>query len=273
MKTKNLIISAVSFLMIFLVSCSEDVVREPSPEVNPDCIGVYFPSPNKSSYELELTVDSITVRISRLDSSAAITVPIVVLRNDSNIFVLPDSVSFAANQASTTFNVYFPSAELAVAYTFEIKVEGDELVNAYKNIPTKAVTISKIKWNKVAEGTFTSGFFGESWSQDLYKAQGTKKYRLFDLWVTGYNYDFSWSGISSANIVPGGTLNTTSGYYVQTSGYVYSSYGMVMTATDSDPEYTYFNAADSTFTFNMKWYVSAGSFGWKDEVLKVNTWL
>lgn len=263
MKIVNKIVLISVGFFLFLASCTEDFPeREPSPLPDPNTAAVYFPGSNQTSYELEVEQTSIAVTIARENTSGAVTVPITVLRNDNDVFVIPESVTFESGLAETTFNVTFPTAETAVDYTFEVLVEGDQFIHPYKEMDgahSIQITMALIKWVKFSDGIYTSEFFGDSWTQELYRAEGTNKYRFYDLFVEGYHYNFEWDG--GASLVPGGTPNAD-GYYVQETGYMHPDYGMVSTATDGDPNYTFFNEESDTFFFDRNWQVAAGSFGW-----------
>lgn len=153
----------VAGLTIFLFnSCTEEFPeREPSPVTPSDCVGIYFPSSNTTSYEIEPTVTSIPVTISRVNKSDAITVPITVVKNPNNVFVIPQSVAFTAGQETTTFNVTYPTAEDGVKYTFEIAVEGEKFVDPYKIVsgaPSVAKSVTKIKWNVLGTAQFYDAF-------------------------------------------------------------------------------------------------------------------
>ena len=91
-----------------LGACSDSVERDPSPTVSPDCVGAYFSETNTYNYELDPAITSITLTVGRDKSDAAVTVPVKVLSNSDNIFVIPESVSFAAGESETTLEVTFP---------------------------------------------------------------------------------------------------------------------------------------------------------------------
>ncbi len=259
-----------SAMIWLLVACSEDYPeRTPSPEVDPNCIGVYFPKPIES-VEVELEVTSLSVTIARLDSTDPADVPLTVVQNDSNIYRVPDSVHFAANQSKATVQVSFPEAKIAVYYTLELKVEGKAFVNPYKNSPSYSLTLAKLKWEKFASGIFTSKFFGASWPQDLYHAINTNRYRFFDLWITSYHYDFYWE-TDQSTITPAGTLDSETGLYIQPSGYVDPTYGMIMTNTSPSESLTFYDPEKTLFTFTIEWTVDAGSFGSTAETYQITS--
>jgi hypothetical protein len=271
MKKRQIQAGLLSSAMIWLLmACSEDYPeRTPSPEVASNCMEVYFPK-TMENLEVELEVTGLSVTVARLDSTKAVDVPLTVVQNDSNVFKVPQSVHFAANQSQATIQISFPDAQIAVYYTLELKLEGKEFVNPYKNSPTFALTLAKLKWEKFATGLFTSEFFGASWPQDLYHAIKTNRYRFFDLWVTGYHYDFFWE-TDKSTITPAGTLDSETGLYVQPSGYDDPTYGMIMTNTSPAESLTFYDPEKALFTFNIEWTVDLGSFGISNETYQITS--
>lgn len=272
---KKILMLLIGATVLMVTGCSEDFPgRTSSPETDPNCNQVFFPNSNVKMYELELEATNITITVKRLKTDNSIVVPLKVIRNDESIFVLPQSVSFGAGDSEVSFDVTFPNAELAKAYAFEIVIEGDVFVDNYTSIDgahSLAVQIERIKWEKFAEGIYTSDYFGDSWPQALYKAYGTNKYRFFDLWVSDYNWDFFWEG--GAAIIPVQTKRIGD-YYVSDTGYLHSVYGMVSVHTDSDTDYTYFDEESDTFVFDRRWMIPDGrSFGWIGESYQITEYI
>lgn len=155
----------ILLLAVIVTGCSDysdDEVQ--SPVVPAGNQGVFFPSSNSSSVELEPTdVKEMTLTIARKESSGAITVPIIAETNDENVFNVPQSVSFASGEKEVSFKVTFPNAAEGVTYALRLAVEGEELVNPYdKDLPYLNVTATRIKWETVEEpmvyvdGTFAT---------------------------------------------------------------------------------------------------------------------
>jgi hypothetical protein len=151
---KTLIKTTLFFagVVLMLASCENQIIeREPSPVVLENCLGVYFPSTNIKTVEMEPTqATEMTITISRLDSTDAAVVPITVVINDSNVFVVPENVNFQADQKTTTFMVTFPTAEEGVTYNLLLLIEGDEFVNQYAStLPFLETNVTRIKWTNV----------------------------------------------------------------------------------------------------------------------------
>jgi hypothetical protein len=144
--------------MFSFVSCeSDEIQREPSPEVAPGCQGVFFPA-TPSAFELEPTEPTeITLEISRRAKDAA-TVPLVAELNEQGVFVVPESVSFAAGDTTATIKVSFPGAKEGVTYILKLKVEGDAYVNQYAStVPYVQTSVTRIKWDDVKDGVMVEG--------------------------------------------------------------------------------------------------------------------
>jgi len=265
------LLTALSFIVaLTMVSCSEYVDTESlSPTVSGDNPAVRFIEGNQTSFELEPGDNaSFTLTVKRSNSSAALDAPLHVDVNTENSFIVPDKVTFAAGENTANLVIAMsPSAPTGVPLNLELSFEAD-YVNPYLvEYGSYKGEVSLLKWVKYSTGIYTAGFFKDSWEQDLYRAEGTNKYRFYDLFVQGYNYEFLWVQGKVA-VTPAGTPNS-SGYLVQESGYVHSSYGMVSTATDPDPAYTNYNAANEVFSFDRQWRVAAGSFGWFTDTYKI----
>lgn len=159
MKMKKITIIVAVLLGILITACKDEIARDPSPVTATGCETVYFPSTNISNYELEPTVTSISVTVSRKDSTLAAEVPISIIRNDSNAFDIPSTVNFAANQGTKVIDITFPNAKIGIKYVVDIELTGDQFVNAYSpTIPTYRATITRIKWNDLGNAQFFDSF-------------------------------------------------------------------------------------------------------------------
>lgn len=82
--------------------------------------------------------------------------------------------------------------------------------------PSTSFTLSrKLTWVYVGEGTYYSDFWGESWPQELYKAQEGDFYMLKGCWYAGTDFTFFCNG-------------TDAEWYASETGYNYGSYGPVV---------------------------------------------
>ena len=127
------ILLTLLFGVIAFFSCKDDnPEREVSPQTPAGCHGVYFPSTNITSTEIDPDDPTeITITIERTNSSVAVEVPISITVNDDNVYVVPQRVAFAAGEKSVQFQVTFPSADVGITYRLSLTVQGDEYVNPY----------------------------------------------------------------------------------------------------------------------------------------------
>ncbi len=156
-------LTALIALVAMMGGCQEDslVQPEPSPIVPENNIGVFFPYSATSIFELAPEeAKEIELTISRQNSNEAVEVPLEMSSETANLFVVPQTVHFAAGQYTTTFKVGFPEADLGVAYDLDITVEGLEYINPYDKEHPQSVTASVIiiKWNDLGNQLFFDTF-------------------------------------------------------------------------------------------------------------------
>lgn len=133
-----------------MTACSDVPDREPSPEIPANCNGVYFDENYKIIKELEPEAATIIdVKISREKSTEAIDVPLKVIEDKNNVFSVPESVSFAAGESTTTVSISFNNAPLGVTHKLLWALEGED-VNVYsQNISTIQVEVTRVKWDPI----------------------------------------------------------------------------------------------------------------------------
>lgn len=255
-------------IALSLLGCSDYVDTEiESPIV--DNAGVSFANENATSYELQPGENAfITLKVKRSQGGSAIDVPIQVVTNTDDAFIVPASVSFAAGETSKDLVVRMsPTAPAGTPLKLQIAFD-ENYVNPYlASYGDYSGEVLLLNWIKYSVGTYTAAFFGSSWEQELFQAEGTNRFRFFDLYAEGYHYTFLWEkGETAIEFLE--TPNAD-GYIVQESGYVHASYGMVSTFTDPSPNYTKYDSATNTFIFDRQWNVSAGSFGWQTDTYKI----
>ena len=158
MKINKIIFSILSVALMFLASCEDEIQREPSPIVPPNCQNVFFPTTNATDLELEPTDPTrIEVIVSRKNSKSAATVPLKVFNSD-DVFIIPETVTFDAGEETTSFVVTFPEAEEGIKYSFEIGISGDEYLNPYISDKTSIkISVIRIKWEDIGNGVMIEG--------------------------------------------------------------------------------------------------------------------
>ncbi|MDR2057576.1 MAG: hypothetical protein LBP83_04720 [Dysgonamonadaceae bacterium] len=155
-------ILAISLILFGFAACTEDIPeRETSPVTPENCKGIYFPTNNQATVELEPTEPTeITITIARTDSVGDIEVPITVDVNDEDVFVVPEKAAFADKEKVTTFTVTFPTAAEGITYNLKLSVSGSEFVDEYAQAsPFLSTNVTRIKWNVVDPFVYVDGTF------------------------------------------------------------------------------------------------------------------
>lgn len=262
------------FLIIFfvaattlLVSCEEyedTVVPGPAADV---AFAVGFATDNPAQWEFEPTVVDFDITLLRPSSvsSSALEVPISVVADSTESFIVPSTVTFAAGDstATLTITINYENAVAGKNLVIGIKV-GDDYYNPY-NIEYSEYygVVAILNWVKYAAGTYYSELFDDSWSTDLYNAQGTNMFRFYELYDAGANdLSFTWD-IGSEDV----TFDPD-GYMFWDSGFTYPGYGLMTVYWDSAP-YSNFDPVDEIFQFEGYFYLGSGGYGWNDDTFTI----
>ncbi len=159
---------AMAVCLSFTACSDDDDNWSPGPQEEGSGIaGAYFHNGNETLYEVDPTAETVfPVTVCRLDSVGALSLPIEVLTNDSNVFVVPEAVEFADGAKEATFNVRYDGAKEGVTYNLSIAVPQAQ-VSLYKEFDGAidfSCSVVRIKWNEMGTGYFldgtTSYFFG-----------------------------------------------------------------------------------------------------------------
>ena len=267
------------FLIIFfvaattlLVSCEEyedTVVPGPAADV---VAAVGFAADNPTQWEFEPTVVDFDITVTRSSSisSSALEVPISVVTDSTESFIVPSKVSFAAGDSTAilTIAINYDNAVAGVDLEIGVKV-GDDYLNPYSAVYGKYYGIVAIlDWQKHSTGDYYSAYYDATWTQDLYNAAGTDKYRFFDLYTADHHLSFSWDG---GNAITFPYETDANGYHMWMPGFDYGGYGPITVLWDSSPSWTFYDEATKEFQFEGKWTVAAGSLGWLDDYYTITT--
>ena len=249
--------------MFTISSCKDEIVRDPSPIANPNSTNVYFSVKNSTSPVLALKQDTFKVMVIRKIKTTVQEVAITSENVYGDKFSIPDKVVFPAGKDSVLINIVVKNLELMKKYKLALQIDPEQ-TNPYviqKVYPRLEFNLTKEDYASYAEGTYTSDFFGGDWPQTLEYSPSTKLYRFKDLWATGYNVTFKWDEAAAPGVVNiQGTSTSAKDYIYLQTGSVDPTYGMV-TANYPTANLKYYNSTTKTFTFPIKWTVSAGSFG------------
>lgn len=283
MKINKLIKAFSLLLVVAFAACSdfEDTITD-SPQRPAGNQGVYFPTSNPSLFELEpAAATQVTLKVARELSSGAVQVPITVETNDSSVFNVPQSVSFADGETEVSFTVTFPDAAEGVAYNLKLSVVGDDLVNPYASaLSNLSTVVSRIKWSPVGrplvykDGAFLALFGVSSLPMyveaDSVELESSIRYRLKNAYriptsetpdedgiYDGYPYNESGDFDNSKNwfttieiydngevFMPSNEIGVDWGYGMISIGNVYGN-----TSADDKEQYPWGTFADDVITF------------------------
>lgn len=221
------------------------------------------------------------ITLKRFVSGGATTVPVTVT-DESGLFTVPATVEFANGSVEgSKLVVTFDRSKLTTGQVYSITVKVAEHLNPIPGyaVEYKLNIMRDYVWQPYATGTIESEVNEDSWSQPIEKAEGVEVYRLPDLYEPGYPLIFSVAADGSITLIPKEEVNegtASAPYYCQkfTTGMIHPSYGMMWLNVDvnSDDEggfWSYFDTTNKEATINGILRVSAGNFGWYNEVL---TW-
>jgi len=193
MKTNKFLVIVLGAVLLFGGCKDQYPEREPSPEFK-GVADVFFPTTSfTKEYDPADGITSAKIAISRKDSVGELSVPIVVLQNDSDIFTLPDTVKFADKVKTDTITINFPGGKEAINYTLKMAVKSD-LVNPYSSTVSECTfSFINLAWTSapsscVWEDNSWNGFFGSSFPTQVWYVKyqyvklsdGSKKYRFLN---------------------------------------------------------------------------------------------
>ncbi len=207
---------------------------------------VAFPS---TQLITELTADNngiLEVALYRGNTSGDLEVE-VALEDESGAFALTSpTVSFKDGEAIAYAELAFDMNTLAVTpYSMTLSVTNSELLSPSQQGEILIKASRKLTYKSLGFGVYTSSIFGQSWDQEVLKAEEANVYVLKDCIATGFDILFVLS--------EDGTELTS--FDRQETGYIDTNYGM-----------SYFQGVDmvredNLLTFTVAFTVSAGSFG------------
>ncbi len=138
---------------------------------------VYFPGQsNSKTVSLSPGENTFTIDIVRRNASEALTVPLNVSGEDAEMFSVPASVNFAANQSSTSFEVKLATAEETFGYdtkhSFDLKIGNDSYTTPYGVDELAVTAVIAAPWVTLGTATYRDDFLSTFW------ATGTPEYEV-----------------------------------------------------------------------------------------------
>lgn len=141
--------SALALLAFSFGSCTKDVDYDPaSPQTNAQ---VFFSDDAATDYDLQEDQNSISIEVTRANTTGSVTVDLtssaVVGDNETDIFNVPSSVTFADGENTATIPVTFDFNEIKpeTDYILTVSLEGEALSLYGKT--TQEVTVKYAPWS------------------------------------------------------------------------------------------------------------------------------
>jgi len=151
MKKLNNYLLLLAAAVFTFTACEKDIEREPSPAFEGSS-SVFFPVSSESQ-EMEPTVAlEHEIKIARDTlNSEEITVKLIVVNNDENIFEVPESVKFAAGVKETSFVVKFPNAQVDGTYNLALELEPIQSNPYLEAKSSYSYTVNIAKWDLITD--------------------------------------------------------------------------------------------------------------------------
>ena len=157
---KIFFLATVAIVAGLFTACSDDDFKA-GPEV--DGAQVYFPENVTTDYSISDDVTSIAIPVKRIAKDEALTVA-VLASDESGMFTIPSSVSFAAGKETSELLITFDRAKLedGEEYPISFLLNDEDNTTPYGN---RSLDITVMPWPWVELGT---GKFREGWLSDVF---------------------------------------------------------------------------------------------------------
>lgn len=192
MKLNKILLLASAIAAFAFTSCDEDAAYTPGKAAQgTQLMGVTFGVNNKEAEELD-PADPTTyaISVSRADSTEEVTIPLRVVRNEGDVFVVPENVTFKAGEKEAQIPVSFEKAAVGTKYTLEVGLAEDKYSNPYADNSTTTFqySVTRVKWNLVGTATWFDDFwYGGEFEVELYQRDDLKSSYRF---VSPYTDEF-----------------------------------------------------------------------------------
>jgi hypothetical protein len=242
-------VALIGLLSMAAISCTDEFEYGDVGGVAQQDPGAFFVADATSLKYSAEDAEILNVILMRTDSTNAETIS---LSGDNSSFQVPATVNFSANELKKIVAIPFHiNGGTTQTVTIAIAKENATVYGA----DSLTFTITRdFVWEYLGEGVFTSWLFGESWTQPVYRGEGTHLYKLTDCIAKGYDITFELTEDDMHLAKPIGKVET---------GYVHSNYGMISAENGTDGEGNLLDIVreDNIIYLPLKYTVSAGSFG------------
>lgn len=146
--------------ILALASCGDDDKYVAGEQESADKVGVYFPVTDGGNNEVDpADPTEFTVKVARLNTNGAVSVPLTVVENDNDAYQVPATADFQDGEAETSVKVTFPNAEVGTTNTVTIEIP-QEYVALYKENAEKVsftASYTRVKWEDAGVGYWIDG--------------------------------------------------------------------------------------------------------------------
>lgn len=251
----------LSGMLMTFSACSDD---DWAPGEPAEGAGVYFPTTLAAQLELSADANSFTVEVKRSETTDAATVNITAT-DESGLFDIPASVSFAAGSDAATLTIGYEPEELGYGNFYNLTLTLDETVSTPYAPSLYSVTVGIPQtWTAVAMGDYDySLFFGAvDPGLTLYRCDQVPTRYWIPNWGYGVDFYFTYDEATGNVIVDD-----------QATGYNHSSYGPVSIVEFAiyadDPSAGYGYVEGNTIYFSVIYYVNDGYFAYGYETFTI----
>ena len=265
MKINKLFLMAGLFVMALMAaSCSSDD-DDYTPGKAAGNNNVVFI--NEANQVLALTDKQFTIELKRDNTNGDLTVPLQIL-NCSSMLTCPTEAKFASGSDKATIIVGISDeAKAFEEYMLSVRIPED-YTNPYiqqEGVPQLNVTVLKEDYKVVQRGTYISWWTEEEEDAELEYSEFLDTYRFKNQTSGKFTFGFKLGDIitdESSDYV--GTYPITFDAGFVSSGCVtawsHSTYGVV-TMRGYTAKKSIYDPESKTYYFDIRWLVSAGSFG------------
>lgn len=178
-----------------LASCGDEDTNSAGPQNEGEAVSFGTITASTAVTYLPEEDLSISFTVYRADGTTAVDVPVNVIENENDMFVIPSSIHFAAGETETELLITFPNMGLGETACFEVAI-----ANGYQNLYATNMlrrTITRDYTWLTYSGSFTSEFDGlEDSPVKIQKADGYNIWRVVNPFTeyceeNGIEYDYN----------------------------------------------------------------------------------
>lgn len=167
---KIFFLATVAIVAGLFTACSDDDFKA-GPEV--DGAQVYFPENVTTQHSISDDVSSIAIPVKRIAKDEALTVA-VLASDESGLFTIPSSVSFAAGKETSELLITFDRTKLedGKEYPLSFLINDEDNTTPYGN-RSLDITVMPWPWEKMGTGKFREGWLSDVFTGNMFEIDVT----------------------------------------------------------------------------------------------------